>query len=59
MPQMQLPIFPDGVEHINAQLAYEKGNGQVTYLALWYLAGYSFTIKTIGYRVISDKRYQA
>ena len=28
-------------------------------LALWYLAGYSFTIKTIGYRVISDKRYQA
>ena len=31
MPQMQLPIFPDGVEHINAQLAYEKGNGQVTY----------------------------
>ena len=31
MPQMQLPIFPDGVEHINAQLAFEKGNGQVTY----------------------------
>ena len=27
--------------------------------ALWYLAGYSFIIKTIGYRVISDKRYQA
>jgi hypothetical protein len=31
MPQMQLPIFPDGVEHINAQLAFEKCNGQVTY----------------------------
>jgi len=31
MPQMQLPMFPDGVEHINAQLAVEKGNGQVTY----------------------------
>ena len=31
MPQMQLPIFPDGVEHINAQLAFEKRNGQVTY----------------------------
>jgi len=28
---MQLPIFPDGVEHINAQLAFEKRNGQVTY----------------------------
>jgi transposase len=31
MPQMQLPFFPDGVEHINAQLAFEKRNGQVTY----------------------------
>jgi len=31
MPQMQLPIFPDGVEHINAQLAFEKRNRQVTY----------------------------
>jgi transposase-like protein len=31
MPQMQLPIFPDGVEHINAQLAFEKRDGQVTY----------------------------
>ena len=31
MPQIQLPIFPDGVEHINAQLAFEKRDGQVTY----------------------------
>jgi transposase len=31
MPQMQLPFFPDGVEHINAQLAFEKRDGQVTY----------------------------
>ena len=31
MPQMQLPIFPDGVEHINSELAFEKKDGQVTY----------------------------
>jgi hypothetical protein len=31
MPQMQLPFFPDGVEHINAQLAFEKRDGQVSY----------------------------
>jgi transposase len=31
MPQIQLPIFPDGAEHVNAQLAFEKRNGQVTY----------------------------
>jgi prepilin-type processing-associated H-X9-DG protein len=31
MPQMQLPFFPDGVEHINAQLAFEKRDGQVIY----------------------------
>ena len=31
MPQMQFPFFPDGVEHINAQLAFEKRDGQVTY----------------------------
>ena len=31
MPQMQLPFFPDGVEHITAELAFEKKDGQVTY----------------------------
>ena len=31
MPQMQLPIFPDGVEHITSELAFEKRNDQVTY----------------------------
>ena len=31
MPQMQLPIFPDGVEHINEHLAFEKRDGQVIY----------------------------
>lgn len=31
MPQMQLPIFPDGVEHITSELAFEKRNGQVIY----------------------------
>ena len=31
MPQMHLPLFPDGVEHITAELAFEKKDGQVTY----------------------------
>jgi transposase len=31
MPQMQLPFFPDGVEHITPELAFEKKAGQVTY----------------------------
>jgi transposase-like protein len=31
MPQMQLPLFPDGVEYITSELAFEKRNGQVTY----------------------------
>ena len=31
MPQMHLPLFPDGVEHITAELAFEKRDGQVTY----------------------------
>jgi len=31
MPQMQLPFFPDGVEHITSELAFEKKDGQVTY----------------------------
>jgi hypothetical protein len=31
MPQMQLPIFPEGVTHITNQLAFKKEDGQVTY----------------------------
>ncbi len=31
MPQMHLPFFPDGVEHITAELAFEKKAGQITY----------------------------
>lgn len=31
MPQMQLPIFPEGVTHINAVLAFKKEGGRVTY----------------------------
>lgn len=31
MPQMHLPFFPDGVEHITSELACEKKDGQVTY----------------------------
>jgi hypothetical protein len=31
MPQLQLPIFPEGVTHITNQLAFKKEDGQVTY----------------------------
>jgi transposase-like protein len=31
MPQMQLPIFPNGVELITPELAFEKKDGEVTY----------------------------
>ena len=31
MPQMQLPIFPEGVTHINQLIAFEKREGTVTY----------------------------
>jgi transposase-like protein len=31
MPQMHLPFFPEGVEHITAELAVEKKDAQVTY----------------------------
>jgi hypothetical protein len=31
MPQLQLPIFPDGVTHITEHLAFMKKDGQVTY----------------------------
>ena len=31
MPQMHLPIFPEGVTHINHLIAFEKREGTVTY----------------------------
>lgn len=31
MPQIQLPMFPDGVTHITSVLAFEKRDGRVTY----------------------------
>jgi transposase-like protein/helix-turn-helix protein len=31
MPQIQLPIFPEGATSINSGLAFQKLNGQVTY----------------------------
>ena len=31
MPQMQLPVFPDGVTHITPELAFMKADGRVTY----------------------------
>ena len=31
MPQLQLPMFPEGVTHITNQLAVMKKDGQVTY----------------------------
>lgn len=31
MPQMQLPIFPNGVTHITPELAVKKRDGRVTY----------------------------
>jgi len=31
MPQMHLPFFPEGVEHITSDLAFEKKDGRVTY----------------------------
>ena len=31
MPQLQLPMFPEGVTHITNQLAFKKEDGQVTY----------------------------
>jgi len=31
MPQMMLPIFPDDVVYLNANLAVRKDNGRVTY----------------------------
>jgi len=31
MPQVQLPLFPAGTTHLNASLAFESRDGQVTY----------------------------
>lgn len=31
MPQIQLPIFPDGVTHLSSELAFIKKDGLVTY----------------------------
>jgi len=31
MPQLQLPIFPEGVTHITDLLAFKKENGEVVY----------------------------
>src|SRR5260370_15724504 len=31
MPQLQLPIFPDGVTYITNHLAFRRQDGQVTY----------------------------
>ena len=31
MPQIQLPMFPDGVTEITSDLAFEKRDGRVTY----------------------------
>lgn len=31
MPQMQLPIFPEGVTHITPELAFLKKDGRLTY----------------------------
>lgn len=31
MPQAQLPLFPEGVEHITSELAVQKADGRVTY----------------------------
>jgi transposase-like protein len=31
MPQVQLPIFPDGVTHISSEIAFERREGKVCY----------------------------
>jgi hypothetical protein len=31
MPQLQLPIFPDGLTSINEDLAFQRGDGKVVY----------------------------
>jgi len=31
MPQLHLPMFPNGVTHITSELAFEKKDGRITY----------------------------
>jgi len=31
MPQLHLPLFPNGVTHITDQLAFMKKDGRITY----------------------------
>ena len=31
MPQLQLPVFPEGVTHLTPQIAFERADGWVTY----------------------------
>src|SRR4249920_956869 len=31
MPQVQLPVFPDGVTHITSEIAFERREGKVCY----------------------------
>jgi transposase-like protein len=31
MPQVQLPVFPDGVAHITSEIAFERREGKVCY----------------------------
>ena len=31
MPQVQLPIFPEGVTHITAEVAFQRDEGKVYY----------------------------
>jgi transposase len=31
MPQLHLPMFPNGVTHITSELAFEKKDGKITY----------------------------
>ena len=32
MPQLQLPVFPEGVTHLTREIAFERADGWVTYL---------------------------
>jgi hypothetical protein len=32
MPQLQLPVFPEGVTHLTPQIAFERADGWVTYI---------------------------
>ena len=32
MPQLQLPLFPEGVTHLTPEIAFERAEGWVTYI---------------------------